>query len=83
MNSNEELALLRFIAQAEYLSLADILAEYPAHALTIDDLVRGGLIEKRILATQGRVPKDGRKPMYMIPGVLKKYILSKKTDAPG
>ena len=81
--SAEELGLLRFIAQAEYLSLADILAEYPAHAVTVEDLVRGGLIEKRILATQGRVPTDGHKPRYRVPGVLKKYILNKKAGASG
>ncbi|MEM9218523.1 MAG: hypothetical protein AAGD25_29805 [Cyanobacteria bacterium P01_F01_bin.150] len=81
--SDEELALLSFIAQAEYRSLADILVEYPAHALTVKNLVQCGLVEKRLLATKGRVPTDGRKPMYMVPGVLKKYILTKKVSVSG
>ena len=77
--SPEELELLQFIAQSDKaLSFADILRQYPAEALKVKELFHRGLLEERICAQKGRSPKGGWKPVYMVPGVLKKYILSQK-----
>ena len=76
--SEKELAFLKFIAQSEKaLSMADILHVDPTHVWLVEDLLRRGLIEKRIISTQ-QAPKRGRNPVYSVPSVLKKYISDEK-----
>ena len=77
--SPEELELLQFIAKSKKaLLLADILRKYPAEALTVKELFHRGLVEERVFVQPGRTPKAGPTPVYSVPGVLKKYILSQK-----
>ena len=76
--SEDELALLTFIIQLDNPPfLADILQQYPAQAWMVEDLCCRGIIEKHVFHKRGRVPKSGRKPVFVVPNMIKKYISDK------